>query len=125
MTHEVVAAGPIIDVTINLSAARLDAMRAANVPLPQPRTARALIDTGASCTCVDPSVLEALGAEARTSIPMRTPPTGMTPATVLQYDVSIRIDHPTAPFAKEFTAVPVAAVALGSRDVTFCSAATF
>jgi predicted aspartyl protease len=53
--------------------------------------ARALVDTGASCTCVDLTVLQQLAIPTTGTTPLLTPSTGQTPHTVNQYDVSIVI----------------------------------
>jgi hypothetical protein len=50
-----------------------------------------LVDTGASCTCIDPTVLLALGLQPTGKILMTTPSTGATPAEADTYDVCIII----------------------------------
>jgi predicted aspartyl protease len=50
-----------------------------------------LVDTGASCTCIDPSVLQSLSLNPTGVATVNTPSTGTTPATADQYDVSIVI----------------------------------
>jgi hypothetical protein len=62
-----------------------------------PRQIRALIDTGASNTCVDPSVLTALGLTPTGTVSVVTPTTGATPAECDQYDVGIVIPAPNGP----------------------------
>ncbi len=59
--------------------------------MPQAITVQGLIDTGASCTCVDPSVLTQLGLTPTGSASVNTPTTGDQPAIANQYDVSIWI----------------------------------
>lgn len=51
------AAGPMMDVLVAVSAPLHHALQKAGKPVPPPQQARALIDTGASCTCIDPSIL--------------------------------------------------------------------
>jgi hypothetical protein len=46
--------GPLIDIFVGVSFPRRDALKAAGHVAPNPIRARALIDTGASCSCVDP-----------------------------------------------------------------------
>lgn len=81
---------------IGVSRARRDALTAANQPIPNLIDARALIDTGASCTCIDRTILQQLGIPSTGPIPVRTPSTGQTPHTANQYDASILIifDNP-------------------------------
>lgn len=57
---------------------------------------RALIDTGASCTCVDPAKIAPLGLTPTGNIPILTPSTGSTPHFANQYDVALVIGGPTA-----------------------------
>ena len=52
---------------------------------------RGLIDTGASGTCVDPSVLTTLGLSPTGSVTVNTPSTGNQPHVADQYDVSLLI----------------------------------
>jgi len=52
--------GAVINVGFAVSAPRQGAMRKAGVTVPSAVLVRALIDTGASCTCVDPAVIKEL-----------------------------------------------------------------
>jgi hypothetical protein len=49
------------------------------------------LGTGASCTCIDPSVLNQLGLTPTGSTQINTPTTGAKPASANQYDVSLVI----------------------------------
>lgn len=51
----------MLDAFVTVSAARSTAMTAAGIPVPGLQQIRALLDTGASCTCLDPTVIAALG----------------------------------------------------------------
>jgi hypothetical protein len=51
------AAGPVVLALVMPSRPRIDALTANNQPTPQPVPIRALVDTGASVTCVDPAVM--------------------------------------------------------------------
>jgi hypothetical protein len=62
-----------------------------NNRFPAPFKYLLLIDTGASCTCVDPSVLSSLNLTPTGPVTMNTPSTGSTPHTAFQYDVSLFI----------------------------------
>ena len=66
-------------------------------PVPNPVQIRGLVDTGASGTCVDPSVLTTLGLSPTGSVTVNTPSTGTQPHVADQYDVSLMIPgaHPT------------------------------
>lgn len=83
--------GPLIDIFVGVSFPRRDAMTAAGRVAPNPIRARALIDTGASCSCVDPSILQPLGVTPTGSQLIITPSTGQQGQVANQYDVSILI----------------------------------
>mgnify|MGYP000683339402 CR=1 FL=1 len=95
----------MIDVLISVSSARSAALAAAGGPIPPPMKARALIDTGASHTCVDPVVVSNLSLSATGVIPMITPSTGSTPINCNQYDVQVSLVH--ADHTLVLDAVPV------------------
>ncbi len=76
---------------IGVSKARHGALTTAGQPIPSLVQIQALVDTGASCTCIDPSVLNSLGLTPTGIVTVNTPSTGTQPHTALQYDVSILI----------------------------------
>jgi hypothetical protein len=87
-----------------------------------------MIDTGASCTCVDPSVIAPLGlTPSGAKLPMNTGSSGTTPYETDQYDVSLLIPpattkdvafrRPTIPVAEMPLVVAVGVDALIGRDV--------
>ena len=84
-------AGPILTGYIGVSLAKRNALTAANQPVPNVVQIRGLVDTGASGTCVDPSVLTSLGLTPTGSVTVNTPSTGSQPHTADQYDVSLMI----------------------------------
>jgi hypothetical protein len=77
--------------------ARYQALKKANLPTPTGQQVRALLDTGASATCIDPSVVAALGIPPHGTCLMNTPTTGAEPQTVNLYDVGLGIAGSTAP----------------------------
>ncbi len=83
----------MIDLHVSASGPRLTALRDAGLPWPQMQAIRGLVDTGASHTCMDPSVLTALGLQPTGSVPMLTPSTGATPMHADTYDVGIVIPN--------------------------------
>jgi hypothetical protein len=91
------ANGPLLDAFVGVSTPRRLALASANQPIPALVQVRALIDTGASGTCVDPSVLNTLGLTPTGSVPMITPSTGVTPHVADQYDVSLFVPCGTQP----------------------------
>jgi hypothetical protein len=87
-TLQIVAAGPLLTAFVGVSQLRSEALRAANEPVPTAVRVQALVDTGASCTCVDPSVLAALELDPTGNVFVHTPTTGGTPETKDQYDAA-------------------------------------
>jgi len=92
-TLSMTQSGPVLDLVVGASAARLEALTEAGMPLPAPQNVRALVDTGASCTCIDPMVFTALGLQPTGSMPMLTPSTGPIPIDADTYDVGIIIPN--------------------------------
>jgi hypothetical protein len=83
LTTALTPEGPVLTLAIGVSKPRADALLAAGLSVPPSVQIRALIDTGASSTCV-PS-----GA-----ISITTLSTGSTPVTCNQYDVGVFVVHP-------------------------------
>jgi hypothetical protein len=92
-----VGPGPRIDAFIAVSNARIVALQAANQPVPQSQRVLALVDTGASITSVDPSVITALGIQPTGALPVHTPSTGGTALQMNTFDVAIYIPIPNKP----------------------------
>lgn len=53
--------GPVIPVVISADQAFTAALQAASKPIPQPVTGLALVDTGATTTCIDKTVAQQMG----------------------------------------------------------------
>jgi hypothetical protein len=87
--------GPLLTAYIGVSEARRNALTAAGQAVPALQQIRALVDTGASGTCVDPSVLQALSLTPTGSTVVNTPTTGQQPHTVDTYDVSFYVPGAT------------------------------
>lgn len=91
-TRQVGASGGlIVNAAIGVSQARRNALTQAGQPVPNWVPVEALVDTGASCTCLDPIVLQQLGLSPTGSSLVNSPTTGMLPAIADQYDISIII----------------------------------
>ena len=72
------AGGPQLNLFVGVSQPREQALRQANITIPQPTLVRGLVDTGASITAVDPAVIQALGLQPTGFMPVHTPSTGST-----------------------------------------------
>lgn len=107
-TLQVSSNGPVLTAVVAASQARAAALKAAGQPIPTPVPIRALIDTGASCTCVDPSVLKTLNLTPTGSVSVNTPSTGASPHTADQYDVALVIP-PANGTPLVFQTIPVVA----------------
>lgn len=95
LLNEVITAeGPIINMVVATSEPRSRALRHAGLPIPEQLTIPAMLDTGASTTCISMVVVQALGLSPTGSALTHTPSTGLTPASVDMYDVAIAITNP-------------------------------
>ena len=83
--------GPIVQAAVMVSMARRQALESSGLPVPDPQRIVALIDTGASISGVDPSVLTALNLSATGEADIHTPSTQGSPARSSTYDVQIGI----------------------------------
>lgn len=95
-TLQLTPRGPLLTAVVRVSEERHRALVQNNAPIPNQIPIRALVDTGASITCMDPSVLRGLSLTPTGSATINTPSTGNTPVSVDQYDVSIIIHGSTA-----------------------------
>lgn len=84
----------MVNAAVMASGARRAALQSANLAIPDPVFIRALIDTGATSTCVDPSVLTTLGLSPTGIVKVNTPSTGSQPHTAEQFDVALLIPGP-------------------------------
>jgi hypothetical protein len=82
---------PLVTAFVGVSAARRAALLAASQPVPNLVQIRALVDTGASGTCIDPSVLKTLSLAPTGNTSVITPSTGNQPHNADLYDVSFLI----------------------------------
>ena len=83
--------GPLLLAYIGVSQARSAALTAAGQAIPGAVPIQALVDTGASCTCIDPSVLQSLALTPTGIVTVNTPSTGAQPHIAQQFDVNIMI----------------------------------
>jgi hypothetical protein len=81
--------GPLLSAFVGVSIPRRDALITAGQTVPDIVPIQALIDTGASATCLDLSVLKALSLTPTGSASIETPSTGGKPFIADQYDISL------------------------------------
>lgn len=95
ITIQVSPQGLVCDAFVHVSKARREALLAAKQPVPPAQRIRALVDTGASCTCIDPSYATALGLTPKgAKVQIDTASTAGTPFEADQYDISLIILNP-------------------------------
>jgi hypothetical protein len=103
---QILPLGPVIDVHVQISTPRKTAMEAAGIAVPSPVTCRLLIDTGASCTCLDTDVIKSLNLTPSGFTSVHTPSTtANTMHKCNQYDVCLIIPHNA--MSRYFHAIPV------------------
>ena len=105
LSQQISASGPVLDLLVAVSRPRAQALHRLGQPLPPPVQIRGLIDTGASCTCVDPSALHSLNLTPTGTASIITPSTGASAHVVNQFDVSIVLVHPQMQFVLDSVAV--------------------
>lgn len=89
----ITAHGALIDVAVGLSQPHQMALRQNARSVPPMAQSRMLIDTGASHSAVDRSLIDALGLTPRGKVYIQTPSTEGLSVEREQYDVSIHILH--------------------------------
>ena len=113
MTHS----GPLVDVWLAVSAPREAALRREKLPVPTPIKIRALLDTGASCTAIDPAAIAKLQVPVTGTTSILTPSTAGVAHTCNQYDVLLAILDPNGSPLYLGTSVPVVESALASQGI--------
>ena len=90
-TRKIESNGLLLKVQVGVSEERKRYLQDNQSEVPQEIVVHGIIDTGASSTCIDPSVVKELKLESKGDIEMLTPSTGDTPVMLDQYDVSLAI----------------------------------
>ena len=92
------------------SVPRAEALAAAKRPPVYPIEVVALVDTGASTTCIDPSVAHALGLTMTGYLDLKTVSSGAVPVRAARYDIQVLFPW-SPPFSIAFE-MPVVATDL-------------
>jgi hypothetical protein len=86
--------GPVVDLLVGVSIPRQNALRNAGLPVPSAIPIRAIVDTGASTTCIENHLIAPLGMAPTGTIHVHTPSTSGAPLQCDQYDVCLILPHP-------------------------------
>ena len=86
--------GPLTDLYVALSTPRVDALKKAGLPFPPPVLVTGLIDTGASCSAIDPSAVQSLGLIPSGKTQVYSSTTGTLPQSCDLYDVCLAFARP-------------------------------
>lgn len=78
-----------VQVGVGITEARVKALAAKGESPPAVQVVTALIDTGASISAIDFSIVKALGLTPRGVTPVHTPSTGPKPVSTFLYDVTV------------------------------------
>lgn len=100
--------GPIIDLLVGVGAGAAEAAGMDGEPIPAPVLARALVDTGASHSLVDASIIVPLRLSVLDFQAVNSATSGSKPRSLPVYDVSIAL--PTRPRHVVRRSIPVPAV---------------
>ena len=118
LTVPISHSGPVIEFYIAVSKPRATALRVAGRPVPQPISARCLIDTGASCTALDSKLIATLELSPSGSTQILTPSTGNTPHACNQYDVALFLSLSASPHVHPLSlTIPVVEATLDGHGI--------
>jgi hypothetical protein len=117
LTLPVSPGGLLIDIHVGVSRSREEALNESSQSIPPKVAARALIDTGADCSCMDMEIIKRLGLTPSGSTTILTPSTGANPVCVNQYDVSIHISFPHASMSYGWANVGLIEADLASQGI--------
>jgi Retroviral aspartyl protease len=106
LSLEISQRGPLLQFSVGVSSPRASALRAAGKLVPAIIPITGLIDTGASCTSIDNTILRQLDIPSTGTTPVHTPSTqANAPHIANLYDISLTLIHPLV--SRTFHAVPV------------------
>lgn len=111
------AGGPLILTVIGVSVPRLHALQTAGITAPTAGVGTFLIDTGASCTCVDTQLISNLGLQPTGRVAISTPSTGGGSHFCDQFDISLFIQGVNGSPGHLVSALPVVATHLKAQGI--------
>jgi len=117
LTTPITRAGAFIDLRVGVSSSRERILKIANKVVPASVIVRALIDTGASCTCIDAGTLRGLGLTPASTVLMHSSSTSGTAHTSDVYEVSLAVDRVGTGISRGIA--PVIAIDLSGQGQSF------
>jgi len=91
LSGQVTPWGPLINVVVGVSGPRQQALVLASQPIPPGIVAKLVVDTGASLTSIDSTILAQLALPPTGQVAIHTPSTQGNPHSANQFDVSLVI----------------------------------
>lgn len=106
ISQKITERGPLLQFVIGVSAPRAKALQDAGQSVPKPIPITGLIDTGASCTSIEATILRQLGIPSTGTTTVHTPSTQAgAPHVASLYDISLTLIHPLV--TRTFSALAV------------------
>lgn len=109
--------GPLVRVLVGASFPRQQALQAQGQSPPQLTSGTFLIDTGASNTVVDKTLINPLGLTPTGTVMVHTPTTGQSAVQFAQYDVMLIIPGAVAGEAWVIQALPITESDLSAQSI--------
>lgn len=109
--------GPVLEVVVMPSQPRQAALKAAGHPMPPNQKATFLVDTGASCSCVDNRIIQALGIPATGSTNIQTPSTAGGVHSCDVYDTMLYVPGNQGSPGYIIPALPMVETQLSSQGI--------
>jgi predicted aspartyl protease len=93
LTLPLTSDGPVVEVLIGVTPSQSRSLTVAGQPVPGPVTARGLIDTGASVTCIDSQLVRTLGLQPSGSTLLMLPVPSGGAQQYQEFEISLILLH--------------------------------
>ena len=107
--------GPVITILVGVSLNRMNALQQAGLEVPNAIAVNFLIDTGASSSVIDNTVIAPLELSPTGFRQCHTPSTGSTPIDFPEYDLGLMLLHDDS--HKLFPSMPIAASDFSMQNI--------